>query len=276
MGARTQDDVKRGFQKALLVHAGLLSVLFIHDIVSQLNHDSAKDKAREAALRMTKSAIRVDLVDLPRLKLEDMKAIDLTQEVGTPPPPAAEETAPEPKSASPSETAMKFNDGKKEAVKLFEKKESATDRMKSIRERLRADARRKEIISKLEPADGKKATGKAGNRPELAGNIKSAGFALTGELATESNAYNGKIRAHVQRHWNVPDWLLTGKHHAQVILHIGPDGKVLKKSFFKRSDNEQFNDSVMQAIDAADPLPAPPKELQPLYTEEGIVWGFPN
>lgn len=259
--------LRDGVRRSLLVHGVLVVSVLIQGLLGEFWETDAEKKARLQA-QMTKSAIRVDMVDLPALKPQDLAQVDASEKVGKLPEPvkAKEEKIPTPK---PSETAMvdrsRDDKGKKENAK-----KNAADRLKALRDSMRADARRRELTQKLKGETAE------GGRPVLAGNVVSEGDSTSGDLATLVDAYNGKVKAHLRQNWNVPGWMTTGKLKARVLVRIAPDGRVLEKQFLQKSGNAEFDGYVQKAIDASNPFPPPPEHLKRVYMEDGLEWGFPQ
>lgn len=261
MRKRTPDFFKVSFKKSLFLHGGLFLTFIMGSVISTLLWESEKDLEIARQNKAVKTAIRVDIVDLPSMKLDDMKDIDLSKEVGASPP--AEKDVPTPETPLPvSAKAMK--DPHKKTV-------SAADRLKELREKTRSDARRQELMSRLK---GKK--GGAEGRPVVAGNQLSEGASLTGNIATEADAYNSKLQAHLNRHWRLTDQMLSTGLSARILVKLSADGRIAAKKFLLRSANENFNASVEQALRDAEPFPPPPSNLSRIYLEDGIEWGFPK
>ena len=268
------------FHGVLVIGFPLISLIYTWTGIS------AERDAKLKALQMAKTAIRVDVVDLPSMKLSELEKVDLSKEVDESDKAAEEAAKAAEKKAS--ETAMLDRTRKAEEEKEKTKKEKekekelekqkaaeakdhkeAAQRIKDLQARLRNDQKRRDLIDKLKKKSGD-------GRVALGGNIKSEGYSLTGDLATAADAYTGKARAHVFHNWNVPPWMNSSNLSATILVKIGPDGRVLTKKFQKRSGNTEFDNYVERAIDLSDPLPAPPEELKNTFMEEGIVWGFPN
>lgn len=244
------------FKKSVILHG---SVVVLGLASSLISYFTGPSKAEEAArlLKMSKTAIRVDIVDLPSMKMDEMRDLDLSKEVGK------SEKAEEPKAAEPSKTAMK--DSTAPATP------SPSDRLKKLREKLRSDSRRKELMDKLK---GKESGGEG--RPVLAGNKLSEGASITGEVATEADAYNSRLQSHLSRFWTAPDWMTTAKLSARVLVRIRADGSIIDKKFLVKSSSADFNENVERALRDAEPFPPPPKLLLKIYSEDGIEWGFPK
>jgi TonB family protein len=265
--SKRPDFFKLGLRRSLWVHAAFLIVYLVYAAVNAFVFAPTEAQRKAAKERSLREAIRVDVVDLPSLKLSDMKKLDPSLDVDA----ASEINASYTKPSEPrvSSKAMTLADSKKGAHK-DDKKNPEKDRIEEIRERLRADARRKELALKLTESSGRE------GRPILAGNKISAGTSITGDIASETEAYNGKLRSHLHRVWEIPAWMNASNLSAVVVVKIGSDGRITKKEFTKRSGNSDFDATVERAIERASPFPAPPRELAATYLEEGVAWKFPR
>jgi outer membrane biosynthesis protein TonB len=267
----TNDRVRDALVRSLTLH-GMLLLAFLGWELKQKYFASPEE---EALLRMqqTRSAIRVDMVDLPRLKMQDLNKVDLTiektSETATDKALAEakleEEKLPPP---TPSETAMldrtKPSDEKKAPT-------TAKERVKELQERLRADSRRRELMNKLNKADDGQPA-----RPVLGGNVLSQGYSVTGDVATDLDVYIGKVQTHLLNHWRVPGWIKHSSLRAAILVKLAPDGRILSKKFLKKSGNDEFDGYVDRTIDGANPLPAPPAHLKRIALEEGVTCAFPE
>jgi outer membrane biosynthesis protein TonB len=277
------DFLKRGLRRSFTIHGIVFLAALLTSFIAPYLESDATKKARLAA-KEAHSAIRVDMVDLPTLKLSDLNKIDPMEEVGKPlPSPVvskeipneAEVEQPSPVNA-PSETAMIDQTQKNVVVKektppknAAKAETSVTDRLKLLRQGLRAEGRRKELVAKFK-SEG------IGGRPALGGNIVSEGDSVTGDLATATEVYNGKVKSHLRKHWEVPGWMTSGRLAARVLVKIAPDGRILEREFLKRSGNAEFDGYVERAVDLSNPFPAPPDHLKRIYMEEGLEWRFPQ
>lgn len=242
----------KALKYSLIVHGTLVGIVIIQSLWNMLLGREAKEdllKKQGAAARKT---IRVDLVDLPDLKVTELKSVDLSQEIAK---------APEvPKKPSPQ--AMALNKDPKPLSKQ--------DRLKEIQDQMRSEAKRKDLMAKL------KGEGADEGRQALGGNQVSQGLATEGELAQESDAYMAKVKSHLQKSWDIPSWMNHSKLRARILVKLSARGEVLSKDFLKRSGNAEFDSTVEKAIDRANPFPAPPPLLRAAYQDEGIEWGFPE
>lgn len=254
------DGLSRGIRASLFFH-GLVVVIAILTQVVDIGGSRADEREALRRAQMARNAIRVDMVDLPRMKPEELSQIDPTLEISKDPGPAPVA----PKAPVPSKDAMV--EPKKESKPTPQK-----DRIKDIRERLRADSRRKEMLAKLEGET--KATSRGG-RQALAGNQLSQGYSVTGDIAKDGDVYIGRVKTALMKNWAVPVWMTAANLKAHVVLRIAPDGRIIGKEFAKKSGNSEFDSYVERAIDGANPLPPPPESLRHAYLEDGLGYSFP-
>ena len=251
--------MQQGFWRSVFLHALILLIYGIIGVVGKLQGwDTSASKTNAMPFR---SAIRVDIVDLPSLKASDLSKIDLSEDLNK----AASTRAPEEPVPKASDSAM---------VDKTKVNDANPNRIKELQARLRADQKRQDLVAKLK--QGKPESANPGGRPALAGNIVSEGYSLTGDVASDMDVYNGKARAHIQKFWELPAWMSASNLKARVIVKVAPDGRILSQEFSLRSGNAEFDAYVEQALRAADPLPAPPETLRKIYVEEGIGWSFPK
>ena len=76
---------------------------------------------------------------------------------------------------------------------------------------------------------------------------------------------------HVVDHWNVP---LSYKGRSDLVTTINvrfdKDGSILKFKFIRKSGDPAFDDTVVKAIIASNPLPAPTNEFYQRFYDSGI------
>jgi TonB family protein len=256
------DYFKAGLKFSFIVHVGLMLLIFLVSAIQSLI--VGEDAKQALSQQEMKNAIRVDVLDLPSMKLSEMQDVDLTKEAAK---------SPEELPASDDKDKMVLPDAKKEAESAKADK-SGKKRIDEIRDQLRNDAKRKSLIAKLK---AEQAGSQSEKRQALAGNKLSEGYSLTGDVAKDSDVHAGKVKLHLNRFWKVPAWMANSKQlSAKVVVKLGPGGQVLSQHMQQSSGNADFDQSTLEAIKAADPFPAPPESLRRIYLEEGMLCGFPN
>ncbi len=255
--------VSHGFRFSILLHASLIIWL-----VAQWAADSYVQSTSEKKITRPKKSIRVDVVDLPSVKLSDLNKVDLTKEADTNPVKAK---AKEEVVVAPSPTAMKLPSDKK--LDKTNPKDDSKKRIEEIQKGLRAEAKRQEILSKYKQvakeADDTK-------RPVLGGNILSKGGSVQGDVANEADEFTAMVQTHVRKFWKAPPWAAGQSYKTRVIVKLSPGGRVLTKQISKSSGRPEFDASALEAVEAADPFPAPPEFFKRIVLQEGIECGFPD
>ncbi|MDZ4084245.1 MAG: TonB family protein [Bdellovibrionales bacterium] len=212
------------------------------------------------------SAIRVDIVGLP----EKSQAL--------PPPieePAAEAPKPEvvpettkelppievAKPPTPKDPPVVLKPKKPDPKKQRKDQESALKRLQALAkldQQARADAAQKAL------AAAKNA------QAVVRGNQISKGNSLSGLTRLDHAKYLDELEARVKSQWRPPKFLASAKLRVRVVLIIDSNGSILKKSIVQSSGNSVFDESAIQAIEAAQPLKAPPETLQGLLSTQGV------
>jgi len=267
---------RRAMTASFVGHAFLFFVVVVGPMVASLLGVSV-DYSDKFTKKEFKNAIRVDLVGLPALTLEQLQSVDPTLEMGKAAEPLVEEPKADVAPPVPSEKAMKLEtkDAPKADTKVAEEKKKADDaqkkRLADLRASLRVEQRRKELLAELKGADGE-----GEGRAPLAGNVLSQGYSVTGDVADDMDIFQGHLKAHLRKTWSLPGWMQASNLSARVLVKLAPTGKVLSQTFLKKSGNEEFDRYVAQALQEAEPYPAPPPSLHRVIMEQGIEWGFPQ
>jgi TonB family protein len=230
--------------------------------VKSLVSDSTTDP-KSLSAKEIKSAIRVDVLDLPSQKLSELQDVDISQEVDTEDKPKEDNKN---KMLLPEESKDPKNAGKKD--------KNTQKRMQELRDELRNEARRQALIDKLKKEQSQSNKMK---RQALAGNKLSEGYSLTGDVAKDGDIHAGKVKSHLYKFWKLPGWMQNSKKlRTQILVKLAPDGRVLSKNVYQSSGNSEYDGYALQAIEAADPFPAPPDSLKKIYLEEGMLCAFPE
>lgn len=246
---------------------------------------------KDLSAEIAKKSIRVDVVDLPTLKLSELNKVDLTKDPGVVPEPT-KPAKPEPVKPDTSKADAAAEQAKKDQMILAEKKATDQKAAEAKKKELSAKAKKEkeeaEELKRLQDLqkslsqnylkdESIKAAKVGEGREILAGNIKSEGYATTGDIATQKDAFQAEIRKHFYKYWNAPGWMkASGKFSARIIVRIAPDGRVLSQEFERRSGSEEYDALAAKAVADASPFPKPPADLLRNVMEDGIVCGFPE
>lgn len=283
--------IKIGLKRSAYLHLSLLGLMGMSMLLHHFGIElpslflSKKDLSKE----LSKKAIRVDVVDLPTLKLSELAKVDLTKDpvVNTPKPPDPAIAEAEAKAKAQAEAQAKAK-AKEQAAKdqmiLAEKNKKALSEKQKLaasKKKQKAEAEELKHLQDLQKSlsqDYQKqdASGKPG-REVLAGNIKSEGYAVTGDIATQRDAFQAEVRKHFYKFWNAPGWMkASGKFSTKILVRLAPDGRVLSQEFLERSGSAEYDDMASKAVADASPFPKPPADLLRNVMEDGLVCGFPE
>jgi len=194
-----------------------------------------------------KEAIRVDMVGLPDL----IKPKGPSQQK---PKKKAAPKKPKPKKPKPSKPKKK-PEPKKE-LKKPEKAKPNLQQIKQAQSQAIANLREEKLLYKGEKI--------------------SKGDSQEGEInALLISAYSARIRAHLNRNWNIPQFLADKQLRATMVIYINRLGQVTRIELEKTSGDESFDQIVIETIRMSSPLPEPPQELIYSLSKEGIGFNFP-
>lgn len=249
-----EDSLKRTFTIALALHViiGLLltGLSFLFDM-------GIFQSTTEEAPEYLQSAVRVDVVAMPKLTVQELK--NMSPEA---PASASKDTAPEAKAAT-SESDTEFK---------TEKKVELSSLLSSLSSRKTEKAKKKKN-------KGPALDSKALNDLAMEGNKVSKGQSLVGDALKENQgefaSYVSSIPARVRPHWKLPSYLIEKDLKARIRIYISENGKILKTEIFESSGVDEFDRRALQALKATGILPAPDKGIRSRLAAGQVVLGFP-
>ncbi len=254
------DDFKSGFMLALALHIFVVLLAFIAGRLLQ-------NRSHDDALAVLKASVRVDVVGMPKLTLQELRAMEASVEAPKEDAQPAAEVKPTAAEAPPKPDDLVLpSEEKKQVAKSFSN--------------LLADYSTKKVAVEKKPTKGVvggKVTGLEGLIVE--GNRLSKGTALTGDVSDEaSSAFTNYVQTlpdRVREHWRLPGFLKDQELKCRVQIWIGPRGELLKTAVRESSGNSEYDARAEQAVKSAAPFVAPPTEIASNLATRGIVLGFP-
>ena len=176
---------------------------------------------------------------------------------------------------------------KKVSPKLKEKPEKSTASSAGLIEEALSRIERKvteeEKVQQTATATPTPTEGIENGRSEEEGAIPAQGGGAGGSGAFSEAGkvialYQMEIEYTIKDNWSYPVALVNMKQgngpEAVVSLTVRNDGKIMKHSFKKRSDDVLFDDSVLKAIEKSDPLPPFPPGYKKSYDEVEISFSL--
>ena len=264
----------RGFYVSLIAHISLIAFMIIK--VSFFT---------KPQLNLSE-AIRVDMVGLPEKYNPAEKSNDLPEKIEKQPEPVVEPkpeekkpepakpeptveakpqpAAPEPKApAKPDPKAKPDND----AVSLNKSKQKQKEALEKLK-KMSAIEKIRQQVQNQKAAD---AAAKV-----LKGRVLSKGTSPTGLDKIQSENYLVQLDALIKSKWALPQWLIGKPLKTKILVKIHPDGRVADRKIVQSSGNPTYDDYCIQAIEKAAPFPKVPEKFTEIYSEDGVLFGFPE
>lgn len=265
--------VNRGLYISIIAHASLIIFMIIK--VSFFT---------KPQLNLSE-AIRVDMVGLPEKYNPGQKSNDLPEKIEKQAEPVVEakpepkpeskveakpeEKKPEPKAQAKPEPKTQPSAPKadNEAVNLNKTKNKQKEALEKLKKMSAIDKIRQQVQNeKASEASAK----------VLKGRVLSKGTSPTGLDKIQSENYLVQLDGLIKRNWALPQFLIGKPLKTKVLVKINPDGRVADKKIVQSSGNPTYDDYCIQAIDKASPFPKVPEKFTEIFSEDGVLFGFPE
>ncbi len=241
---------------AIALHIGIILIGFVFSLFLKPSNDNA-------ALEILKASVRVDIVGMPKMTIEELKRLDLPSEV--PQEPSAEAPAPKEVESQaevkPDDVVMPADNKPKKALSSFLQSYSS---------------KKVDIKPTTKTGQGKKIDGL--DSLILEGNKLSKGTALFGDTSDMADSvfvgYVQIIPEKVKEHWKLPSFLKDQNLQCRIHIWIGPRGEILKTQIRESSGNNDYDNRALSALKSVT-LGVPPAEIVTKLSSRGIVLGFP-
>ncbi len=248
----TDRTLKGYIQRSLGIHLLIILVLTIFSFIY-----SSSSRKRPYNLNLIKSSVRVDVVGMPKLTFQELKALEKI---------AAKDRS-QSESAKPSESMSP-----KREEQSFQKMLKKISQKKLVSDKKKAESKGKSN-KKLSQTARKKLQNLV-----LAGNKVSRGSAFTGDVSDKAieglAVYMASLPEKVRPHWRLPSYLKETELRCRVRIFLDDRGKLLKAEILESSGEEEYDQRALEAVQATT---FPPPE--PLYHKQAlqgsIVLGFP-
>jgi len=257
--------LNRGFYISLIAHASL--ILFMIIKVSLFTKPEIN----------LSEAIRVDMVGLPEKYNPAQKSTDLPEKIEKPVEPVVEEKKPEPKVEPKAEAKPEPKADPKakpqpvapepDTVKLDKAKQKQKSALEKLKKLSAIDKIREQVQNEKTAA----AVAKAAK-----GRVIAKGTAITGLDKIQSENYLVQLDALIKSKWQLPQWLIGKPLKTKVLVKIEPDGRVSDKKVVQTSGNPTYDEYCLQAIEKATPFPKVPEKFTEVFSEDGVLFGFPE
>lgn len=254
------DDFKSSLMLAIALHLFLIMSAFI------VGRIILKFVDPEPAIEIIQASVRVDVVGMPKMTLQELKALESLPEQAKDAKPVEAAKVEEAQVPVKPDDVVMPDDSKPAAKKSF------TDLLNDY------------STKKIKLADKAKNGEKSGKILGLdsliiEGNRLSKGTALTGTTSDMADSvfvgYVQTIPEKVREHWRLPGYLKEQNLKCRIHIWIGLGGEIIKLAVRESSGNAEFDSKAEAAIRAAAPFAAPPVDAAPKIATRGVVLGFP-
>ncbi len=260
-------------KKSSAIHVGILLVMVA---LSYWQWEKG-EKQKKANIKLVQSSVRVDVVSMPKLTIQELKALQKAGVTAKSAPKVEPKPKAEPKKEAPApETGKEFIKENKAAVK----KPSFSDLMKKYsKSKVEEKPRKKTTQAEAEDQgfDTKTMNKLKGliNR----GNKVSNGQALVGngssENLTELQAYATEVSNLVRPFWKLPSYLADKELQCRIKVFIDERGQLVRAEIFETSGESEYDSRALKAVKEASPFPAPESKVSNRTVRGDILLGFP-
>ncbi len=249
---KTDDRLNEYLLKAAVFHLAVILIIFLLNTVLNLNIFKFKS---EKKVELIQSSVRVDVVELPKMTLQELKKLNLN---------TMDTIEPEKKSGPSKETSKIEFKKKAKKVNLNNLlKNISAKKIKTKKRKKKKGVLAQETLNKL----------------ILEGNKISKGASTTGvELNRGQKEYIDYIQRlpdQVRPHWKLPSYLLEKDLRCRIRIYIGSNGQVLRMEVFESSGEEEYDKKALMAVKLASPLPKPESSILGRVTKGDVILGFP-
>lgn len=249
--------LNRGLYISLIAHASLIIFMVIK--VSLFTKPEIN----------LSEAIRVDMVGLPEKYNPAQKSTDLPEKNEKQPEPVVEEKPqpkPEPKVEAKPEPKVEPK-AKPDTVKLDKAKQKQKSALEKLKKLSAIDKIRDQVQKEKSAAETAKI---------LKGRTIAKGSAITGLDKIQSENYLVQLDALIKSKWQLPQWLIGKPLKTKILVKIEPDGRVRDRKVVQTSGNPTYDEYCLQAIEKAAPFPKVPDKFTEVFSEDGVLFGFPE
>lgn len=250
------------FEEDLKIFTGLsLSIHFFAVLILLLFQFTLGERNRsEYNLNEISPAVRVDVVEMPNLTMQELKKIQV-QRNAVAQPEVKEEV---------SEESSKIE---------FKKPVEG----KSLSEILKEEAQKKVkmLQDKNEVKKSKEDSNALSNKFKeliIQGNKISKGTSLTGDgreqISGNFGLYVATLPEYVRPNWKLPSYLLNKNLSCRIRIFLDVNGNLVKAEFYQNSGDEEYDKRAMESVKLTK-FPAPDETIRAGVLNGRILLGFP-
>ncbi len=238
--------------KALSLHLVLLVLIVFYHILVDM--DLISGFKRKKIVKVVQTAVRVDVVGMPKMTLQELKKLDLN--------PSAVEI-------DDSKKMAKSNEMSEVEFKKVKKKVNLNNLLKNFSTKKVVKNKKKE----------KSIQQKKLQQLILEGNKVSKGQSVSGEDQSAIDEvfldYIRTLPDRIRPFWKLPSYLIERGLQCRLRVFIASDGKVLKIELFESSGEAEYDQLAIDAVKKTQKFPKPNSSILARVTAGEVLLGFP-
>lgn len=250
----SKDSFNRFIVYAFALHVLVLGAgILVKDFSFNANVDNEAKK-----LQIVRSAIRVDVVEMPRLTVQELKKTPTTK---------MDENA-----KLDNEVAPVIEKGEAQGPEESVELASLLNKLSSKQvDRPVKKAEKKQKIS----SDLRKELGKI----VVAGNKVSKGVSVVDDSPSENlddlNRYAAQLPSYIRPFWKLPSYLMREELQARVRVYIDRNGSLIKADIYQSSGKSEFDQRAIKAVRSVSGFPRPDESIISRLAAGDVILGFP-
>lgn len=248
-----KDKLTEYLIKAIAIHLMVLIMAVVLNTIFSLN--LFQNHKKDNDVKVVQSAVRIDVVDLPKMTLQELKKMNLIEKT--------EVIKPEEVKKSNETSDIEF---KKKAKKLDLSSVLGKYSAKKVKR-----IKKKKTKQKINSRELEKLV--------LEGNKISAGSSTTGQKLDASEAdlirYAQALPDKVKQYWKLPSYLIDKGLQCRIRIFIASNGNITKMNIIESSGDNEFDKKALEAVKNSSPLPKPASTILRQVTNGEVVLGFP-
>lgn len=261
------------FLLSFCLHLALISSFFY------FSKDTSTLKQDPSIVKKIPRVLKVDIVSMPKLTLEEKEKI---KPVSEPSPLPLQQPTPEPKEA-PAQETIKEPAIQAESIKKVEVLSKKIVKPTKLKQEKAKKNKLKGLLGKISQKKIEPETSSFQERLQqevLAGNKISEGNSATGADSLENELseweeYASKVIEQIRIYWELPEHLIHEKYKSSVRIFISPQGDLMSYEFVEKSESEEFNQFVVSSLEQAQPFQGPGSKILTRIKNGEFIIHFP-
>jgi colicin import membrane protein len=258
---RESNEVFLGLVKGLSIHILIVVIIIISSFIVGLFVDGKAEDAQKDKIKIIKQAVRVDVVGMPKLTLQELKKMTMDD----------------------------FQIEPVEEIKEIPKDEGGNDKVqfKKVAKKINTMSLLSRLSSKSVSTKAKKIKRSKFkfNRSRLKklmldGNKVNKGTAIIGDTSDSTDAlafeqYASNLPNVIRPHWKLPSYLIDQNLQCRIQVFIATDGRLIKAKIYESSGSNEYDQRALDSVKKSAPFPSPEGGFAKNLRVGELILGFP-